>query len=295
MRFHNRSSLGNNVSAGANEMRAHALLPIVIVILAQVAGQASAQAQTRARGSVRGEPQAAAIDPIQVERGKALYGVRCTFCHGADARGGEGGPNLVRSGLVLNDIKGELIAPVLQNGRPEMGMPKFDFTSTQVSDIASFLHTFRAAGRDPARNAPPNVLVGDAKAGQVYFNAKCASCHSVTGDLKDLGSKVSDPKTLQQTWLMPGAGRGASVVTNVPPKTVTVTVSAAQKFEGRLERIDDFTVTLVDAGGTSRTFIRNGSTPAVEVRDPLRPHKDLLPMYTDKDIHDVTAYLATIK
>jgi cytochrome c oxidase cbb3-type subunit III len=288
MRFHNRSSLGNNVSAGANEMRAHALLPIVIVILAQVAGQASAQAQTRASGS-------AAIDPIQVERGKALYGVRCTFCHGADARGGEGGPNLVRSGLVLNDIKGELIAPVLQNGRPEMGMPKFDFTSTQVSDIASFLHTFRAAGRDPARNAPPNVLVGDAKAGQVYFNAKCASCHSVTGDLKDLGSKVSDPKTLQQTWLMPGAGRGASVVTNVPPKTVTVTVSAAQKFEGRLERIDDFTITLVDAGGTSRTFIRNGSTPAVEVRDPLRPHKDLLPMYTDKDIHDVTAYLATIK
>jgi cytochrome c oxidase cbb3-type subunit III len=288
MRFHNRSSLGNNVSAGANEMRAHALLPIVIVILAQVAGQASAQAQTRASGS-------AAIDPIQVERGKALYGVRCTFCHGADARGGEGGPNLVRSGLVLNDIKGELIAPVLQNGRPEMGMPKFDFTSTQVSDIASFLHTFRAAGRDPARNAPPNVLVGDAKAGQVYFNAKCASCHSVTGDLKGLGSKVSDPKTLQQTWLMPGAGRGASVVTNVPPKTVTVTVSAAQKFEGRLERIDDFTITLVDAGGTSRTFIRNGSTPAVEVRDPLRPHKDLLPMYTDKDIHDVTAYLATIK
>jgi cytochrome c oxidase cbb3-type subunit III len=288
MRFHNRSSLGNNVSAGANEMRAHALLPIVIVILAQVAGQASAQAQTRASGS-------AAIDPIQVERGKALYGVRCTFCHGADARGGEGGPNLVRSGLVLNDIKGELIAPVLQNGRPEMGMPKFDFTSTQVSDIASFLHTFRAAGRDPARNASPNVLVGDAKAGQVYFSAKCGSCHSVTGDLKGLGSKVSDPKTLQQTWLMPGAGRGASVVTNVPPKTVTVTVSAAQKFEGRLERIDDFTVTLVDAGGTSRTFIRNGSTPAVEVRDPLRPHKDLLPMYTDKDIHDVTAYLATIK
>jgi cytochrome c oxidase cbb3-type subunit III len=100
---------------------------------------------------------------------------------------------------------------------------------------------------------------------------------------------------LQQTWLMPGAGRGGSAVTNVPPKTVTVTVSAAQKFEGRLERIDDFTVTLVDAGGTSRTFIRSGSTPAVEVHDPLRPHKDLLPMYTDKDIHDVTAYLATIK
>jgi mono/diheme cytochrome c family protein len=184
---------------------------------------------------------------------------------------------------------------VLQNGRPEMGMPKFDLTPAQVADIASFLHTFRAAGRDPARNAPPNVLVGDAKAGQDYFNAKCASCQSVTGDLKSLGSRIADPKTLQQTWLMPGAARGGSPMTNIPPKTVAVTVFAAQKFEGRLERIDDFTVTLVDAGGTSRTFMQSGSNPAVEVHDPLRPHKDLLPTYTDKEIHDVTAYLATIK
>jgi len=275
-------------------MRSHCFLPILILIAAQMAGQASAQAQTRARGNATAvDPPPS--DPAQVERGKALYGVRCTFCHGADARGGEGGPNLVRSGLVLNDLKGELIAPVLQNGRPEMGMPKFDLTSTQVSDIASFLHTFRAAGRDPARNAPPNVLVGDARAGQAYFNAKCGSCHSVTGDLKGLGSKIADPKTLQQTWLMPGAGRGGSAVTNVPPKTVTVTVAPAQKFEGRLDRIDDFTVALVDAGGVLRTFIRNGSTPAVEVHDPLKPHKDLLPVYTDKDIHDVTAYLASIK
>ena len=272
-------------------MLAHILLTVTIATTALVAGQGLAQAQTRARANEAG----AVSDPAQVERGKALYGVRCTFCHGADARGGEGGPNLVRSGLVLNDTKGELIAPVLQNGRPEMGMPKFDLTPAQVADIASFLHTFRAAGRDPARNAPPNVLVGDAKAGQAYFSAKCSSCHSVTGNLKGLGSKIADPKTLQQTWLMPGAGRGAAAVTNVPPKTVTVTVAPAQKFEGWLDRIDDFTVTLVDAGGVSRTFIRNGSTPAVEVHDPLRPHKDLLPVYTDKDIHDVTAYLASIK
>ena len=272
-------------------MLTHILLTVTIATAGLVAGRGSAQAQTRARANEAG----AVSDPAQVERGKALYGVRCTFCHGADARGGEGGPNLVRSGLVLNDTKGELIAPVLQNGRPEMGMPKFDLTPAQVADIASFLHTFKAAGRDPARNAPPNVLVGDAKAGQAYFSAKCSSCHSVTGNLKGLGSKIADPKTLQQTWLMPGAGRGAAAVTNVPPKTVTVTVAPAQKFEGRLDRIDDFTVTLVDAGGVSRTFIRNGSTPAVEVHDPLRPHKDLLPVYTDKDIHDVTAYLASIK
>jgi len=263
-----------------------------------VAGQMPARGQTPGRGNAPAAGRGAAFnprppsDPAQVERGKGLYSVQCTFCHGADARGGEGGPNLIRSGVILNDINGELITPVLQNGRPELGMPKFDLTSAQLADVAAFLHTFRAAGRDTLRNPIPNVLVGDAKAGETYFNAKCASCHSVTGDLKGLASKFADPKTLQQRWIMPGGGRGAATAS---PKTVTVTVSAAQKFEGRLDRIDDFTVTLIQADGTSRTFVRKGATPAVEVHDPLRPHKNLLPAYTDKDIHNVTAYLATIK
>ena len=271
---------------------------ITLVMVLWVAGQMPARGQTPGRGNAPAAGRGAAFnprppsDPAQVERGKGLYSVQCTFCHGADARGGEGGPNLIRSGVILNDINGELITPVLQNGRPELGMPKFDLTSAQLADVAAFLHTFRAAGRDTLRNPIPNVLVGDAKAGETYFNAKCASCHSVTGDLKGLASKFADPKTLQQRWIMPGGGRGAATAS---PKTVTVTVSAAQKFEGRLDRIDDFTVTLIQADGTSRTFVRKGATPAVEVHDPLRPHKNLLPAYTDKDIHNVTAYLATIK
>jgi cytochrome c oxidase cbb3-type subunit 3 len=199
-------------------------------------------------------------------------------------------------------MKGELIGPVVQNGRPEQGMPRFDMSNAQVSDIAAFLHSFNAAGRDNLRNAPPNVLVGDAKAGEAYFKAKCASCHSIAGDLKDIGSKIPDPKTLQQTWLMPSTGRGGggfgagpAAATNVPPKTVTITVSPGNKYEGQLERIDDFTVTLLDSSGVSRTFTRNGDKPVVEVHDPLKPHKDLLAAYTDKDIHNVTAYLATVK
>jgi len=278
---------------------------IMLAIVAQLAGQLSAQGQAPGRGNGPAAPPAGAAagrgrgydprppaDPAQVERGKGLYGVQCTFCHGPDARGGEGGPNLIRSGVILNDISGELIGPVLLNGRPALGMPRFDFTPAQIADVAAYLHTFRAAGRDTLRNPIPNVLVGDAKAGQVYFTAKCVSCHSVTGDLKGLASKISDPKALQQRWLMPGGGRGAATAS---PKTVTVTVSASQKFEGRLDRIDDFTVTLIEADGTSRTFVRKGPTPEVEVHDPLRPHKNLLQGYTDKDIHNVTAYLATIK
>ena len=113
-------------------------------------------------------PQHEQADPAQIERGKALYGVQCNFCHGSDARGGEGGPNLLRSDLVLNDRNGETIATVVQNGRGEM--PAFKLDKAQISDIAAYIHSFRVAGYDNSRNVPPSILVGDASAGEAYSN-----------------------------------------------------------------------------------------------------------------------------
>jgi mono/diheme cytochrome c family protein len=228
-----------------------------------------------------------------VERGKGLFTVNCSFCHGSDARGGEDGPNLLRSSIVMNDSNGESIAPIVREGRGT-GMPPITLTAAQISDIASFLHSFPVGGRDVARSAPPTIVVGDANAGKTFFNAKCASCHSETRDLKGIASRLSDPKTLQQTWLMPGGGRGAST-SNVRPVTVTLTLADGKKAEGRLERIDDFVVTLRDNEGRPRSFPRKGEMPRVEIHDPLQPHVDLLPQYSDKNIHDVTAYLVTLK
>ena len=236
-------------------------------------------------------------DPAAIDRGKALYGVNCQFCHGPDIRGGDGGPSLLREGTVLDDQNGELIAPVVKEGRPDRGMPKFNFPDAQIKDIVAFLHSFTAAGYDVSRMKPPSILVGDAQAGQAYFGAKCASCHSATGDLRGFASKFSDDKQLQQTWLMPGSGgRGAAPVKlNVAPTTVTVALPSGEKVEGVLDRMDDFVVSLTQQDGTHRSFRTNGDTPKVEIHDPLQPHKDLLRVYSDKDIHNVTAYLATLK
>jgi mono/diheme cytochrome c family protein len=230
---------------------------------------------------------------LPIPRGKALYDVNCALCHGDDARGGSGGPNLLRSEVLLNDKDGELVAPVLQQGRLPEGMPKFNFSTAQVSDIAAFIHSFRVGGYDGSRNRPPTIVVGDAKAGATYFTAKCGQCHSATGDLKGIATRIADARTLQQRWLMPtGAGRGGVPGT---PTTVTVTLPLGQKAEGTLVRIDDFLITLTDSDGTPRTFRRDGDNPRVEIHDPIQPHKALLPVYTDKDIHDVTAYLVTLK
>ena len=249
-------------------------------------------------GFANAYPQRPPGDPAMIERGKALYGVNCQFCHGGDARGGEGGPNLIRAEIVLNDQNGELIAPVIQNGRIDQGMPKFPMTNAQVADIAAFIHSFRVAGYDASRMKPPTIVVGDAAAGEAYFKSKCTSCHSVSGDLKGIGAKYAeDPRALQQLFVMPGGGgrgRGATTA-NIPPTTVTVTTAAGKTVEGRLVRVDDFIVTLAAPDGTQQTFRRDGDRPKVEIHDPLQPHKDLLRVYSDKDIHNLTAYLVTVK
>jgi mono/diheme cytochrome c family protein len=220
-----------------------------------------------------------------------LYSTNCAFCHGTDARGGDGGSNLLRSEIVLNDKRGELIVDVLRNGVATM--PKFEMNNEQVSDIAVFIHSFPVAGYDSSRLRPETIVVGDPKAGETYFKAKCASCHDVGGDLKGFAGRVNEARVMQQTWLMPGA-RGTRP-SKPPAMRVAVTLASGQQLEGQLVRIDDFIVTLADVDGTQFTVRRDGAVPKVEVRDPLQQHRDLLRIYSDKDIHNVTAYLESVK
>ena len=250
-------------------------------------------------GGARGGGQPAypprQTDPAAVARGQEIYNVDCAFCHGRDTRGGDGGPSLLRSQLVQRDQKGELIGTVVLEGRGVM--PAFKFTPAQLSDIAEFLHSFELNSRDPARMKAPTIVTGNPAAGEKYFAARCSSCHSATGDLKGFAAKFSEPRALQQAWLMPGvAGRvgGPGVATSSVPITAVVTVNG-QKFEGRLLRMDEFFVSIAMPDGTSRTFRREVDGPPIELRDPLAQHKALLKVYADKDIHDLTAYLVTLK
>jgi cytochrome c oxidase cbb3-type subunit 3 len=233
-----------------------------------------------------------------------LYGINCQGCHGVDLRGGDmGGPNLLRSQVLLSDQAGELVLPIVRGSRQNMGMDPINITDDDVRAIAEYIHgvlaTIRNQGMPPTTGvAPPPVVIGDAAAGQAYFAAKCSTCHSATGDLKDVGSRYQDAKALQNRWIS-GGGGGRGGGRGGPPDArtvmVTVTLAAGEKIEGRLVRIDDFLVTLADADGTVRTLRRDGDRPKVDVRDPMKAHRDLLAVYTDKDLHDVTAYLVTLK
>jgi cytochrome c oxidase cbb3-type subunit 3 len=243
-------------------------------------------------------------DPAVVARGKGIYEINCRACHGPDLRGGDqGGPNLLRSQVVLNDQDGELIAPIVHGARADKGMPAFTLPDADVTAVATYIHEVLRSAR--GQGAPPpgaevelNIVVGNAQAGKAYFQAKCSACHSATGDLAGLASRIDNPVDLQNTWVAGGAGggrRGRNAGADQTPVTVTVTLPSGQTVDGRLVHIDDFIVTVQLPNGLQRTFERHGDLPKVEVHDPRTPHRDLLPTYTDKDIHDVTAYLVTLK
>jgi mono/diheme cytochrome c family protein len=200
--------------------------------------------------------------------------------------------------VILDDKDGELLLPVVRAGRPDGGMPpRLDLTDDQIKDIATFLRNLRTTGRDPGRNRPATIVVGDAAAGQAYFAKTCAKCHSASDDLKGIASKYSDPRQLQQTWLAGTAagGRGAPVGARPKPIMITVTLPNGERVDGAQARLDDFIVSLTLADGSTRTFPRNGDVPKLEIHDPLQAHRDLVPTYADRDVHDVTAYLVTLK
>src|SRR5262245_24116111 len=148
------------------------------------------------------------VDQAAVERGQKMFVAQCGFCHGSNATGGQSGPDLIRSVLVMNDEDGKQLGEFLKAGRPDNGMPKFDLSQEQTRDIAAFLHQRISAVIDRGAYKILDILVGDAKAGDAFFNGagKCNTCHSPTGDLQGIGAKY-DPVTLQGRIVMP-RGRG---------------------------------------------------------------------------------------
>jgi cytochrome c oxidase cbb3-type subunit 3 len=273
---------------------------LVIAARAGVEGQAPGGG----RGGARFPAQLRTPDdPAQVERGKQVYSVACRSCHGPDLRGGDmGGPNLLRSPVMLNDVSGELLLPIVRGSRANAGMPAIELNEADAKAVAIYVHsvlaTARAQGAPPPGDVPAlNVLVGNAADGEIYFKEKCVSCHSASGDLAGIASRVPDAVQLQNLWV--AGGRNDRNDTDDSPSrrdvTAAITPAGGAKVEGRLDRIDDFIVSIVLADGTRRSFRRADDTPKIEINDPLAAHRKLLETYFDRDMHNVTAFLVTLK
>ena len=243
-------------------------------------------------------------DPVQIAHGKALYAVNCVSCHGVDLRGGDlGGPNLLRSQVALSDQNGELILPIIQGSRQDEGMPAIPIEPPDGLAVAAYIRsvveTIGSQGRPPsAGKEAPSILVGDANAGRQYFAAKCGSCHSATGDLQGIATRSRTPNRCRPPGWRAAYGdavcrrrdRQASGPPPSPSRCRPGSVSRANWCASTTSwlRLDWPTA-------TQRTIRRDDDVPKVEVHNPMQTHRDLMAVYTDKDIHDVTAYLVTLK
>jgi cytochrome c oxidase cbb3-type subunit 3 len=238
------------------------------------------------------------LDPAAVESGRKVFVPTCGFCHGNDARG-KSGPDLVRSALVLHDKGGDTIGPVIRDGRPDRGMPAFSsLTSEQIADISTFLHSRAGDVSNRFAYKIGNVVTGNAQKGSAFFNGEghCDSCHSPNGDLAHIADKY-DAVELQRRMLYPAPNlidvfMGKAIKPPAPTE-ITVTLASGEKVSGTLDHLDEFDVSLHDSEHWYHSYPRD--QVQLEVKDPRAAHEALLPKYTDEDMHNVLAYLETLK
>lgn len=231
-----------------------------------------------------------------IQRGQGLFAANCGFCHGRDAMGGETGPDLTRSTLVAEDVKGDKIIPLLHTGRVDKGMPPSTLPDSDLAAIVAFVHDTKTkadSNEGNRRNVDPSDLqTGNAQAGQQYFNGAggCAKCHSPTGDLAGLATRLQGLQLFQR-MLYPG-GRGRGGESRATP-VATVQLASGETITGKVAYRDEFNIAITDASGYYRSW--PASKVKVTINNPLDAHIAQLAKYTNDDLHNVLAYLQTLK
>ena len=252
------------------------------------AGQQSAQPASQAASAA---PQV----PAEVQKGQTLFATQCAFCHGRDAAGGETGPDLTSSELVEKDVNGNEIGPVVRSGRIDKGMPPFNLSDADLAAVVAFIHDQKIkmeshAGRRRSVQ-PEDLQTGNAEEGKQYFNGEggCAKCHSPSGDLAGVATRLRGLALLERMLYPWGRRAGPSS----SPVTATVTLPSGETVTGKLAYRDEFVIGLVDSSGWYRSWFK--SNVKFKVNNPLEAHSEQLGKYTEESMHNVLAYLQTLR
>src|SRR5579864_7664746 len=274
-----RSTLHWNVQLGV-------LLLLGLGVSAGQTPAAKPQEEVGVKQDVAPVPKSYPADLVQ--KGKALFRQDCSFCHGRGATGGESGPDLTRSKLVTSDVDGNNIGPVVRNGRPDKGMPRFDLSDDEIASLVAFIHTQQdnALTKKGGRKGVDvsDLQTGNVDAGKQFFNGAggCANCHTPTGDLAAIASRYQGLE-LEERMLYPKHAKSR----------VTVTLASGQTIAGTLEYLDEFTVGLIDSAGSYRSW--RARDVQYKVDAPANAHVELFSKYTDDDVHNLMAYLQTLR
>jgi len=262
--------------------------PLLVILAVSLAQTPTHHAPAGAAVRQHNATASKADSTVLAQRGSALFRQDCSFCHGRSATGGESGPDLTRSKLVTEDVDGDKTGPVVRNGRPDKGMPRFDRSDEQIAALVAFIHTQQndALTKKGGRKGVDvlDLQTGNAEAGKQFFNdaGGCANCHSPTGDLAGIASRHQGLQ-LEERMLYPKHAKSR----------VTVTLSSGQTVAGTLEYLDEFTVGLVDSTGSYRSWRTRDVQYKLDA--PANAHVELFSKYTDDDVHNLMSYLQTLR
>lgn len=262
---------------------------VLLGIMPRIAAQnAPAQRRIYTTGSQGPLPEHAKFTAAQAEAGGTLFLQHCAFCHGKDAAGGETGPDLTRSNLVRGDKNGEAIGVVVRDGRLNKGMPRFSLSDTEVADLVAFIHKQQDDALSQSGNRrgvdEADLHTGSVEAGKKYFEGPggCAKCHSASGDLAGIASRYSGLRLMQQ-MLYPRDSKFK----------VTVETPSGQTSTGTLVYQDEFVIGMIDSTGTYHSWRTNAVK--FQIDKSLEAHVEAMSKYTDDDMHNVLAYIQTLK
>jgi cytochrome c oxidase cbb3-type subunit 3 len=227
-------------------------------------------------------------DKEAARRGAPRFQQNCAFCHGPQARGATG-PSLITSEVVLGDDHGEHIVPYVKKGRPDKGMPAFEsMPESALKEIAEFLHMQVEQVANRGGYKVLNILVGNKEKGKAYVEGHCLSCHTAKSFMH-IANRFRSPEQLQRRWIWPSRGSD-------PKRAVTATVKTRDgaTLAGPAVQVSDFRIVVADAAGQKHTIERESGV-RVEIKDPLAAHEEIIPTLSNDDMHNVTAWLASLK
>lgn len=303
-------------------IRLHAVLLSMFALSAAALSAAVFAAEDIEQASTVGKapspPEGARPEVLPVARGKILYArLGCPACHGFRGQGGaNNAPDLGQSGMAVRDDAGKSLAKFLLHGRPARGMPPAPrpLTSDEAADLSARMRwlAFAEASLSGNYGGPPlpvalagqnlSIVVGDAKYGRQFFEGsigKCASCHAVEDgkqsaavNLAHIAAKYPDTKDLQDNMLLMTRPNSPEIDKSV---TAIISFRDGRTMTGYLDSVSDFKVAVREDAGKETIIPRNDGEPKVVLVDQLQAHIDLLRKYQDNDIHNLTAYLATLK
>ena len=141
--------------------------------------------------------QAVAADKQAMETGKRLYLTYCMQCHGADARGSKGFPNLT-DGDWLYGGEPDKIVETISNGRLGVMPPHAHLGADTVKDLANYVRSLSGLPADSVRAA---------KGQEAFMTAGCAGCHGM--DAKGMHA-LGAPNLTDNVWLY---GSSEAVIT----------------------------------------------------------------------------------